>query len=295
MSIHVSTLVRAPLPELWDRALDPEQHVRWDLRFTAIEPEPAGAEGDPQRFRYRTRIGVLELAGAGEYLAAPADEASPGTTSLRFWSDHPLALIREGRGYWRFEERAEGVEFSTGYDYEVRWGAFGRAVDLLFRPLIAAATAWSFDRVRLWVEQGQTPEHSLRLALAAVAARGGVAAVWLWHGLVPKLLTADPTELKLLVAAGAPVDRAPELLAAAGVAELLFGLLVLLAPGRRAPLWLTIAAMAAALIGVAATAPSVLTAAFNPVTTNLSVALLAALALVLEAASPSSRRTRWSA
>ncbi|WP_147944595.1 hypothetical protein [Microbispora sp. CSR-4] len=45
------------------------------------------------------------------------------------------------------------------------------AVDLVFRPLIGWATAWSFDRLRLWLETGQTPERSLWQALAEVCLR----------------------------------------------------------------------------------------------------------------------------
>jgi hypothetical protein len=56
-----------------------------------------------------------------------------------------------------------GTRFSTGYDYETRFGVVGRAIDgLLFRPLLGWATAWSFDRLRLWLEAGLTPEASLR-------------------------------------------------------------------------------------------------------------------------------------
>ena len=58
------------------------------------------------------------------------------------------------------------MRFVTRYDYAPRWGAAGRVVDrVVFRPLIAWATAWSFDRLRLWLEEGVAPERSLRAAL----------------------------------------------------------------------------------------------------------------------------------
>jgi hypothetical protein len=61
----------------------------------------------------------------------------------------------------------DGVRFLTQYDYEPRFGVAGRAVDgLLFRPLLGWATAWSFDRLRLWLEDGIPPERSRLLARA---------------------------------------------------------------------------------------------------------------------------------
>ena len=65
----------------------------------------------------------------------------------------------------------------------------GRLVDrLAFKPLIGWATAWSFDRLRIWAETGQPPESSLKLALIHALARVSLATIWIWHGLVPKLL-----------------------------------------------------------------------------------------------------------
>ncbi|MGW4566521.1 hypothetical protein ACWEN3_30365, partial [Streptomyces sp. NPDC004561] len=93
-------------------------------------------------------------------------------SALRFFSTHPLSLISGGSGYWRYVPDAHGVRFLTGCDYRPRWGAFGAVVDrLLLRPLLRWATAWSFDRLRLWVERGITPERSLANWLAEMAVR----------------------------------------------------------------------------------------------------------------------------
>lgn len=91
---------------------------------------------------------------------------------LRFASEHPLSLLRDGAGYWRYVPVGDGrVRFLTGYDYRVRWGRLGRLADLVFRPLIGWGTAWSFDRLRLWVDHGVAPERSLHAAVADVGAR----------------------------------------------------------------------------------------------------------------------------
>ncbi|MEU8467122.1 hypothetical protein AB0F30_04215 [Streptomyces sp. NPDC029006] len=162
MGLYVETHIRADLDELWARTQDPACHQRWDLRFTEIHHLPR-AEGEPQRFRYATRVlPFLTVSGTG--VAAGERERPDGTrtSALRFSSAHPLSLIAEGSGYWRYVPDVHGVRFLTGYDYRPRWGALGTLADrLLLRPLMGWATAWSFDRLRLWLERGITPERAL--------------------------------------------------------------------------------------------------------------------------------------
>jgi hypothetical protein len=97
---------------------------------------------------------------------ARAREDGSATSALRFWSDDRRALIREGSGYWRYVPTDDGVRFITRYDYATRWGMVGALVDrVAFRPLLGWATAWSFDRLRLWLERGISPEESLHRLL----------------------------------------------------------------------------------------------------------------------------------
>ncbi|MEU7294830.1 hypothetical protein AB0A76_16675 [Streptomyces exfoliatus] len=172
MGLYIETTVRTDLETLWERTQEPDRHQRWDLRFTEIAYLP-GAEGEPRRFRYATRVlPFLVVAGtgvsAGERHRAGGDRVS----ALRFFSGHPLSLLAEGSGYWRYVPTPDGIRFLTGYDYRPRWGRLGRAADrLLFRPLMGWATAWSFDRLRLWCEQGVTPERSRDRWLLEAAAR----------------------------------------------------------------------------------------------------------------------------
>src|ERR1039458_111543 len=100
-------------------------------------------------------------------------------------------------------------------------GRLGRAVDAAaFRPLIGWATAWSFDRLALWVEDGQTPEVSMMVAFVEAVARVTSAAVWIWHGLVPKLLFHALDERRMLAEAGLPMAVLPWV----GWAEIVFGI-----------------------------------------------------------------------
>ncbi|MFB7587320.1 hypothetical protein [Streptomyces sp. NPDC056169] len=172
MGLYIETRVHADLDTLWERTQEPGRHQRWDLRFTEISYLPKAGD-EPQRFRYATRVlPFLAVAGtgvsAGERHRAGGDRVS----ALRFSSSHPLSLLAEGSGYWRYVPTSDGIRFLTGYDYRPRWGLLGRAADrLLFRPLMGWATAWSFDRLRLWCERGITPEHSRNRWLLEAAVR----------------------------------------------------------------------------------------------------------------------------
>ncbi|MFE9770848.1 hypothetical protein ACFYOV_04030 [Streptomyces sp. NPDC005931] len=172
MGLYIETRVRADLDELWARTQDPGAHQRWDLRFTEIRHLPR-AQGEPQRFRYATRVlPFLTVAGTGVCAGEKERPDGTRTSALRFSSPHPLSLLAEGSGYWRYVPDGDAVRFLTGYDYRPRWGAFGALADrLVLRPLMGWATAWSFDRLRLWLEHGITPERARRSWLAELAVR----------------------------------------------------------------------------------------------------------------------------
>ncbi|MEU8177423.1 hypothetical protein AB0C14_31505 [Microbispora hainanensis] len=165
--VYVECLIRADMDALWERTQRPDLHQRWDLRFTEIDYLPRAAD-QPQRFRYAFRLlPGLVIDGSG-VTAGDRRDPEHRTSALRFASGHPLSLIRSGSGYWRYVPTDDGVRFITRYGYRPGWG---NAVDLVFRPLVGWATAWSFDRLRLWLETGQTPERSLWQALAEVCLR----------------------------------------------------------------------------------------------------------------------------
>lgn len=68
--LYIGITIRADIEELWMRTQDPEQHQRWDLRFSSISYIPKNQEDDPQRFEYATRLGFcLRVAGWGESIA----------------------------------------------------------------------------------------------------------------------------------------------------------------------------------------------------------------------------------
>ena len=157
MSIYVEILIRAPIDALWAHTQTPALHERWDLRFSRIDYLPKPHETEPQRFRYTTRIGFgFEVSGEGETVGQRDLADGSRSSALKFGSGEALSIIREGSGYWKYIPTADGIRFLTWYDYRTRFGAAGAQFDrLIFRPLIGWATAWSFDRLRLWLEAGR--------------------------------------------------------------------------------------------------------------------------------------------
>ncbi|MFZ4282624.1 hypothetical protein [Streptomyces rhizosphaericola] len=172
MGLYIEALIRTDPELLWERTQEPALHQRWDLRFTEISPVPGGT-GDGQRFRYATRVlPFVTVAGTGTNAGERHRADGERVSALRFASPQRLSLPAEGSGYWRYVPTPDGIRFLTGYDYRTRWGRFGAVADLLvFRPLMGWATAWSFDRLRLWCERGISPARSLAYALGEAVVR----------------------------------------------------------------------------------------------------------------------------
>ncbi len=292
--IYVEILVGVPMEALWMHTQDPSRHERWDLRFSTIEYLPRASEQEPQRFRYATRIGFgLAIAGEGETTGQRDLPGGERLSALKFGSDDSLSLIREGGGYWKYVPTPEGIRFFTWYDYRTRFGVAGKVIDrLVFRPLMGWATAWSFDRLRLWLEQGVTPDRAWRQFLTRACARGALAAVFAYHGLVPKLWRHDPDETAMLRDAHVPAGWLTMATNGFGVAEMVFAFLLLTFWHRRWPVVGCLPLMAAATLGVAWNSPRYLGAAFNPVTLNLCVCALAVIDLLWLGDVPSAARCR---
>jgi hypothetical protein len=285
--IYVEIGIQTPLEDVWRLTQDPQLHQRWDLRFSRIEYLPRPEPAEPQRFLYATRIGFgLSVRGTGESIGQHSSGDCDTTSSLRFASDDPKSLIESGSGYWRYIPTESGLRFLTWYDYQVRFGTLGRLVDrAIFRPVMGWATAWSFDCLRLWAEGKQSPETSLALSWIHAVARIAIGAVWIWHGLVPKLLFQNPDERVMLTQAHLPIALLPWI----GAGEILFGLTMLIVWRMRSLFFINIALMVLATAAVAIRSPAYFTAAFNPFTLNLCVASLSAIGWLASRILPSSR------
>jgi hypothetical protein len=150
--IVVETFLDAPVEVVWQRTQDPGEHVSWDIRFTRIGYL---AERDARGYRlmdYRTDVAFgIEVAGIGRYLHSEPLRLS----SFEFDSADWKSLIRDGRGIWLYEPRPGGTYFKTVFDYDIRHGPIGRALDrLFFRNLLRLATEWGFETLRQWCAGG---------------------------------------------------------------------------------------------------------------------------------------------
>jgi len=294
MSIYVEILVDAPMETLWKHTQTPELHERWDLRFSRIDYLPRSSEAEPQRFRYVTRIGFgLQIEGEGESVGDRDLANGSRSSALQFSSSDSRSIIREGSGYWKYIPTAQGIRFLTWYDYRTRFGALGALFNrILFQPLIGWATAWSFDRLRLWLEQGIDPAQAMRQTLVHSVARVGLALIFTYHGLVPKLLRPHADEVAMLRDAGVDAEITGAVLITLGIAELLLAACLVILWHRRWPPWLCLGLMVVATIAVAVNSPRYLVAAFNPLSLNLAVACLAAIDLIVLSGLPSATRCR---
>ena len=114
MSIYVEILVRAPMDALWNHTQTPSLHEQWDLRFPRIEYLPKEQETEPQRFQYTTRIGFgFQVKGEGESVGEWDMADGSRSSALKFWSSHPLSIIRQGNGYWKYIPTPAGILFLT--------------------------------------------------------------------------------------------------------------------------------------------------------------------------------------
>jgi hypothetical protein len=231
--IYVETSLDASMDLVWEYTQNPKKHEKWDVRFTKIEYLPTNKD-EPQRFFYKTNIGFgMSVSGYGETVSGNLKGSDNRVSSLTFGTDHPLSIIKKGRGYWKYIETAEGITFLTQYDYETNYGPIGNVIDrLMFRPLLGWATAWSFDALKLWLEKGFHPQQLFRQFLTYWISSVVIAFVWIYHGLVPKLLAVHPKETEMLgsLIPGIPVHPVVQVI---GICEILFGLLWLLPIKRK--------------------------------------------------------------
>ncbi|MEP6797660.1 MAG: SRPBCC family protein [Lapillicoccus sp.] len=200
--IYVEIQMTAPIEEVWRRSQDPDDHSRWDLRFTRIEllPKAPASQGAPTPLRhFRYAVGPVTGVGATGAVRTLVDGSA--TSALRFRSDHRFSPLRSGSGYWRYLPAsggaAGGTTFLTRYDYIPRGPA-----DRVVRPLLGWATAWSFDRLRLWVDEGITPEQSRLRAVLELTARltvggAGLAVAGSGSGVVPGALVGPVARIVL--------------------------------------------------------------------------------------------------
>ncbi|HWO98067.1 MAG TPA: DoxX-like family protein [Bacillus sp. (in: firmicutes)] len=279
--IYVQTEIRTSMEEIWEHTQNPELHTEWDARFTEISYLERH-EHEPQQFLYKTKIGFgLEIAGKGETAGEIHKETGERVSSLKFWTDNPLSLIREGRGYWKYYPKGERIEFETQYDYETNFGKMGEIMDsYIFRPLLGWATAWSFSLLKLWLEKGYHPRLILQRTLTYWLVCFLLGFVWIYQGLVPKVLAVHPKEVEMLSAlVSLPV--APDLAVQyIGFMEMLFGFIWLLPFAKRRLFIGHIILVCLLTVSAWMADPQSAIHPFNPITLNAALIFLSLIGYI---------------
>lgn len=292
--IYVEIDINRALDDVWTYTQEPTKHVEWDIRFSSIHYEEI-LDDDVQTFTYKRNISpLLEIIGWGKTKGS-VDRDGKKTSSLHFGTDYSFSPIREGRGYWKYEPKGENKTlFITQYDYDVPLGKFGMLLDnYFFRPLLGWSTALSFDVLRRWLEKGESPQTQYRNFIIHWIVTFLFAFIWIYHGLVPKLITQHPLEVQMITDV-LPVSyaHAKILTVIAGVGEIAFGLSFLFIQ-RKGKLFI-IALLLLFALGIAAIVgiPSLMTAPFNPFTFNTSLIILALIGWLSSAHLPSAKNCR---
>ncbi|OOR23992.1 DoxX-like family protein [Bacillus cereus] len=278
--IYVATEMNTKMKKFWEYTQEPDLHTKWDARFTEISYLEK-KEGEPQKFLYKTKIGFgLEIAGEGESIGEIRKETRERISSLKFWTDNKLSLIQIGRGYWKYTPNGEHIHFETQYDYDTRFGRIGNVIDsYIFRPLLGWATAWSFDALKLWLEKGLHPKLLIRRTMTYWLVCFLVAFVWLYQGIVPKLMFTHSEEVKMLSALIGSNESSIFILKIVGFLEIIWGVMWLLPlPFQKRKLFILHIVMLIGLTIVAGvTNITSFTQPFNPITLNF---LLIGLSIV---------------
>ncbi|GFN31742.1 DoxX-like family protein [Paenibacillus xylaniclasticus] len=293
--IYVETFIQTDMDSLWHHTQSPKLHQQWDLRFSEIHYLPRNSDDLPQLLHYKTRIGFgLHIEGTGETIASRPSRSGARTSALIFRSEQPISLIRSGSGYWQYTPEQAGIRFATEYDYTTRFGQLGRWFDrYVFRPMFGYATALSFDLLRLWLEKGLRPAAIIRTTAVHYVSIAMITMVWIWMGLVPKLLVPNGGDLKLMESLGLFAGAEEETLTLLGFIEVIFGVAAIGFHRVKYNWLLQIGMLTILTVAGLAADPSLLAAPFNPLLVSIPMfGLIAAVWLTMDVVPSASRCIR---
>ena len=107
------------------------------------------------------------------------------------------------------------------------------------------------------------------------------ATIWLYQGIVPKLLGPHRDEIAMIAAAGVPSEHQATVAYLAGAAEVALGLCILLARRRAWPHVISAVSLVGLLAFVVLFTPAYLRGAFNAMATNIAVLALSVIAILI--------------
>lgn len=289
--IYVEIPIEANIEEIWNATQKPELHEQWDLRFSSITYLPK-EEGQPQQFTYsRTVAPFLTVEGWGKSVGTHHKENGTRSSSLHFGTDQSFSPIREGRGYWKYEPKEHSVTFLTQYNYDVNFGKAGKIVDrFIFRPLIGWGTALSFDVLKRWLEKGEAPRSQYFRFFCTYFITILFAIIWLYQGLMPKVIGMHPEERAMVGNAFALSEsKITTAVYIIGGLEIGFGLLWLCLRNKRFLFLLQLLVFPLLTLAAVLTVPSTALHPFNPVTFNFTLFALSAIGWIVSKDVPSAK------
>ena len=281
------------MEKLWTATQDPELHTQWDLRFSSISYLPK-EEGKAQLFSYKTNIGFVTVEGWGKSVGEHHAKDGSRTSSLHFGTEQKISIIREGKGYWKYKPSDESITFLTQYDYDVNFGTIGALTDrYFFRPLIGWGTALSFDVLRRWLEKGEAPASQYFRFFFNWAIMLLFVFVWLYHGVIPKILLSHPEEMEAVQGfLGLSGQSATKALLMAGILESLFGLIWLIYPKKRHLFGMQVLIFPLLTLSVLFGDPSDFAHPYNPLTFNAALFVLSVMGYVISKDLPTAKNCK---
>src|SRR5699024_9809943 len=213
-------------------------------------------------------------------------EKTDGTrsSSLHFGTPQKISPIKEGRGYWQYvpNEATNDVTFLTAYNYETNYGKVGKILDkFIFRPLMGWGTALSFDVLKRWLEKDENPTSQYMRFISTTMLTMFFAFVWVFHGLVPKIIAMHPEELfmtgKLFPVAEPLLQK---VIIGIGMIEIIFGLVWLFYPYKRHLFALQFVLFPVLMLSAITSDIQMAAHPFSPVTFNIALSLLSVIGFI---------------
>jgi len=294
--IYVETTIAAPIENIWEKTQNSALHEKWDMRFSSITYMPKEA-GEPQRFTYtRALIPGLKISGWGVSVGNHEKVDGTRSSSLHFGTPQVISPIKEGRGYWQYipNEKSDDVTFLTAYNYEPNYGKLGKLLDkVVFRPLMGWGTALSFDILKRWIEKGESPATQYMRFLMTYGLTLFFAFVWVYHGLVPKIIAMHPEEI-MMTGELFPVELTilKKIIIGIGIIEIIFGFIWLLYPHKRHLFALQFILFPVLILSAVTSDVQTAVHPFNPVTFNISLTLLSIIGFSLSKDVPTAKNCR---
>ena len=164
----------------------------------------------------------------------------------------------------------------TQYNYDATFGKAGKVLDSsIFRPMMGWATALSFDVLKRWLEKGESPGSQYARFFTAYGLSIFFAFIWIYQGLMPKLIGMHPEERSMIGSALHLTDvQSAKAVVAVGIMEVLFGLFWLIYRRKRHLFALQLIVFPLLTIGAILSSPGIAIDPFNPVTFNLALFVL---------------------